>query len=69
MIGRITKYYGNIGVGIITDEDGRKYRFLTRDLTSRAGRANGIEVDFLVRGGRPSEIIPLTGSPWHAFNR
>jgi hypothetical protein len=69
MIGRITKYYGNIGVGIITAEDGRKFRFHHKDLTSRAGRTSGVEVDFEVRSGRPSEIIPLTGSPWSAFCR
>lgn len=69
MIGRITKFYGTIGVGIITAEDGRKFRFHSHDLTNRAGRASGIEVDFEVRSGRPREIIPLTGSPWNAFCR
>lgn len=67
MIGRVTKFYGQIGVGIITAEDGRKFRFHARDLTSRAGQSSGIEVDFEVRSGRPREIIPLTGSPFKAF--
>jgi hypothetical protein len=67
MIGRITKFYGNIGVGIITAEDGRKFRFHSRELTSRAGHTSGIEVDFEVRSGRPRQIIPLVGSPWTAF--
>ncbi len=67
MIGRITKFYGSIGVGIISAEDGRKFRFHSRDLTSRAGHASGIEVDFEIRSGRPREIIPLTGSAWTVF--
>jgi hypothetical protein len=67
MIGRVTKFYGTIGVGIITAEDGRKFRFHARDLTSRAGQSSGTEVDFEVRSGRPREIIPLTGSPFKAF--
>lgn len=69
MIGHVTKYYRNIGVGIIAAEDGRKFRFHFRDLTSRTGQASGIEVDFELRAGRPREIIPLTGSPWTAFGR
>lgn len=69
MIGRITTYYGNIGVGIITAEDGRNFRFHHKDLTSPAGRSSGVEVDFEVRSGRPSEIIPLSVSPWNAFSR
>ncbi len=69
MIGQVTKYYGNIGVGIITAEDGRKFRFHHKDLTSRAGRSSGVEVDFEVRAGRPSQIIPLSVSPWNAFSR
>lgn len=67
MIGRVTKFYGNIGVGIISAEDGRKFRFHSRDLTSRASGIGGVEVDFEVRAGRPSQIIPLAGSPWTAF--
>lgn len=67
MIGRITKFYRHIGVGIITAEDGRKFRFHSRDLTNRAGRSSGVEVDFEIRSGSPREIIPLTGSPWTAF--
>jgi hypothetical protein len=69
MIGKVTKFYGSIGVGIIAAEDGRKFRFHSRDLTSRAGQASGVEVDFEVRSGRPRDIIPLTGSPWNAFAR
>lgn len=69
MIGRITKFYRHIDVGIISAEDGRRFRFHGRDLTSRAGPASGVEVDFEIRSGRPREIIPLTGSPWTAFGR
>ena len=69
MIGRITKFYGTIGVGIISAEDGRKFRFHARDLTSRTGQTSGVEVDFEIRLGRPRQIIPLTGSPWTAFGR
>lgn len=67
MIGRVTKFYGDLGVGIIAAEDGRKFRFHSRDLTSRASALSGVEVDFEVRSGRPREIIPLVGSPWTAF--
>lgn len=67
MIGRITKFYGNIGVGIIAAEDGRRFRFHSRDLTSRAASISGVEVDFEVRSGRPRDIIQLAGSPWTAF--
>lgn len=67
MIGRVTKFYGDLGVGIIAAEDGRKFRFQARDLTSRASSISGVEVDFEVRYGRPREIIPLVGSPWTAF--
>ena len=67
MIGRITKFYGDIGVGVIAAEDGRKFRFHARDLTNRALSSRGIEVDFVVSSGRPRDIIPLCGSPWMAF--
>ena len=67
MIGRVTKFYSNLGVGVIAADDGRKFLFKSRDLTSRVGPAIGVEVDFEVRSGRPRDIIALTGSPWQAF--
>ena len=67
MIGRVTKFYGVIGVGIIAAEDGRKFRFHSRDLTNRAASVSGVEVDFEIRSGRPRDIIALSGSPWSAF--
>jgi hypothetical protein len=67
MIGHITKFYSTIGVGIIASEDGRKFRFHSRDLANRAASVSGVEVDFEVRSGRPRDIISLTGSPWSAF--
>lgn len=67
MIGRVTKFYGEIGVGVIAAEDGRKFRFHARDLTNRSTSPRGVEVDFVVSGGRPRDIIPLSGSPWMVF--
>ena len=67
MIGRVTKFNSEIGVGIIASDDGRRFRFRSSDLTNRAQSACGVEVDFIVRSGRPAQIIPLCGSPWTAF--
>ena len=67
MIGRVTKFYSEIGVGIIASDDGRKFRFNSHDLTNRSISASGFEVDFVLRSGRPAQIIPLCGSPWTAF--
>ncbi len=67
MIGQVTKFYRHLGVGIIAAEDGRKFRFHSRDLANRAASVTGVEVDFEVRAGRPRDIIQLAGSPWTAF--
>ena len=67
MIGRVTKYYSHLGVGIIAADNGRKFLFNGREMTNRNGPVSGQEVDFLMRGGRPAQIIPLSGSPWTAF--
>ena len=67
MIGRVTRFYSAFGVGIIASEDGRKFRFHSRDLTNRDVSSSGLEVDFVLRSGRPAQIIPLCGSPWTAF--
>src|SRR5262245_66520090 len=67
MNGRITKFYSDIGVGIIAAEDGRKFRFHRRDMTNHIFSSKGIEVDFVISAGRPRDIIPLCGSVWTAF--
>jgi hypothetical protein len=67
MIGRVTRFYVQHGIGIIAADDGRKFRFAASELTNRDVPVDGEEVDFLVRSGRPVEIVPLSASPWTAF--
>jgi hypothetical protein len=67
MIGRVTRFYVHLGVGIIAADDGRKFRFTATELTNREAAVDGEEVDFLVRSGRPVEIVPLSANPWTAF--
>jgi hypothetical protein len=67
MLGRVTRFHSQLGVGIIAADDGRKFRFTAAELTSRDVPLDGEEVDFLVRSGRPVEIVPLSANPWTAF--
>jgi hypothetical protein len=67
MFGQITKFRDDIGVGVITAENGRKYRFAKDALISAPRPPLGEEVDFVVVASRPREIIMLSGSPWKAF--
>jgi cold shock CspA family protein len=67
MIGRVTRFYSQFGVGIIAADDGRKFRFSAAELTNRDVPLDGEEVDFVVRSGRPAEIVPLSVSAWTAF--
>ena len=69
MQGQITKFRRDIGVGVITAEDGQKFRFTEEEVVNLNGRLVGHEVDFLVDTRRPQEIILLTGTPWNVFGR
>jgi hypothetical protein len=67
MLGKITKFRDDVGVGVIEAEDGRKYRFARSAIYNAAPKMVGLEVDFLVAASRPTEIIVMSGSPWTAF--
>jgi cold shock CspA family protein len=68
MYGLITKFRDDLGIGVITAEDGRKYRFANTALIAAARPRIGEEVDFLLIARRPSQIVVLTGSTWTAFS-
>jgi hypothetical protein len=67
MQGQITKFHENIGFGVISASDGRKYRFSKTDIRNPNGRMIGLDVDFLVESHSPRDIILLHGSPWTVF--
>lgn len=69
MQGQITKFQESIGFGVISTDDGRKYRFSKSDIRNPNGRLLGLEVDFLVESHSPRDIILLHGSPWTVFGR
>lgn len=69
MQGQITKFHRTMGVGVITAEDGSKFRFTESEVVNLNGRLVGHEVDFEVEARRPREIILMTGSPWSVFGR
>jgi hypothetical protein len=69
MQGQITKFHEDIGFGVISATDGRKYRFSKSDIRNPNGHLLGIDVDFLVESRSPKEIILLHGSPWTVFGR
>ncbi|MBL8567423.1 MAG: hypothetical protein JNM89_17065 [Hyphomicrobiaceae bacterium] len=67
--GEITKFRADIGFGVITGEDGRKYRFAKSELVNTDADLIGNAVDFMVVANRPTEIIVLDGTPWTVFGR
>jgi cold shock CspA family protein len=67
MQGEITKYRDDLGFGVITTDDGRRYRFAGKHVISAAANLVGQEVDFLLSANRPAEIIVVSGLPWTAF--
>lgn len=68
MQGQITKFHSDKGVGIITADNGAKYRFLASEIVNTAEELVGHSVDFLVHERRPKEILVLAGSPWTVFS-
>jgi cold shock CspA family protein len=67
MQGQITKFRSDIGIGVITADDGAKYRFAINEIVNRVDDLTGHSVDFLVHQRRPKEILVLAGSPWTVF--
>lgn len=67
MYGHVTTYRRDLGVGIISAEDGRKYRFQQGSLINLRPDLVGVEVDFELTGRTPKDIIVLAGSPFAVF--
>lgn len=67
MQGQITKFRSDIGYGVITAEDGAKYRFAKSEVVNLNGKLVGHEVDFMLDQRAPRQIILLTGSPFTVF--
>lgn len=68
MQGQITKFREDIGYGVITADDGRKFRFAKSEVVNLNGKLVGHEVDFLLEARAPKEIILLTGTPFTVFS-
>lgn len=67
MQGKIVKYSERMGQGVISTDDGRRFRFHSRSVRNLGGKLVGSEVDFLVESRQPRDIFLLSGSPWTAF--
>lgn len=67
MLGQIESFRRDIGAEIIRCEDGRKVRFQRSHLINARESLIGEEVDFLLDGRTPLQIIVLAGSPWSVF--
>lgn len=65
--GQITKFRGDIGVGVIRAEDGRHYRFARGEIVNGSAQLVGTDVDFVVVQRQPKQIFLMAGSPWSAF--
>lgn len=67
MLGQITKFRSDMGMGVICAENGVEYRFAAGELVNTPEELVGQAVDFLVHQRQPKDILVLTGSPWHVF--
>lgn len=67
MYGKITKYRGDVGIGVIEADSGRKFRFAKSAIRNSSAHLVGQDVDFIVVASRPIDIIMMSGSPWTAF--
>jgi hypothetical protein len=68
MQGEITKYRDDLGIGVIRTAGGGRYRFARQQIRSSIDLLLiGQEVDFVLRAGRPTDIIITSASPWLAF--
>jgi TM2 domain-containing membrane protein YozV len=50
------------GEGLLTGQDGQRYRFGPADWADRGEPARGLEVDFETEGGRALTIYPVPGA-------
>lgn len=62
MRGQILGVDVRTGEGLLTGEDGRRYRFQPADWADRGEPAKGLEVDFETRDDRALAIIPVPGA-------
>lgn len=67
MQGSITKFRGDLGLGVIEGINGQKYRFFSSHLFNPSEALVGLEVDFRLESRQAREIVVLHGSPWAAF--
>lgn len=67
MQGHIIRFDANLGQGIISSDEGQRYRFQCGQIRNPKGKLVGLDVDFLVESRRAQDIILLDGSPWQAF--
>jgi hypothetical protein len=67
MHGRITKFRGDMGIGVIEADNGQKFRFARSQVRNAVAELVGQNVDFLLVARRPVDIIMMCGSPWTAF--
>ncbi len=67
MQGQIIRFDATLGQGVISTEEGQRYRFQCGEIRNPNGKLVGLDVDFLVESRRPKDIILLHGSPWQAF--
>jgi hypothetical protein len=67
MYGEIKKFRDDLGIGIISAENGCAYRFERKEILNRHADLEGQEVHFELGELKAREIIVLAGSPWLAF--
>lgn len=67
MYGQITKFRSDLGFGVISAENGRKYRFSKSAIVSAGDPLIGHGVDFELDASRPALIVMMAGTPWTAF--
>jgi hypothetical protein len=67
MNGRVLKVVKTIGMGVIVDDHGKKFRFRTSDVLNAHLTPDDQDVDFVLDGRCAKSIVILDGSPWTAF--
>lgn len=67
MYGQITKFHRALNAGVIHADDGSKYRFSKAQILNATEELIGKDVDFMIVGRQPKEIIMMAGSAWSAF--
>lgn len=67
MYGEITKVRRDLGVGVITADDGQKFRFDFASVRNHSDGLVGVAVYFDTAAAKADDVIVLDGSPWTAF--